>query len=106
MTHRHNSQAIVQGNETAVGTTNGHALECFVYVLGSSGRNIYWTYVGWAIDLDRRLAEHNAGKGARSTRGRSWILLYAERYATRRQAMSREWHLKRDRRFRKLLSQS
>ena len=76
----------------------------FVYVLGSSGKNAYRTYVGWTIDLDRRLAEHNAGKGARSTRGRSWTLLYVERHKTRREAMSREWHLKRDRRFRKLLA--
>jgi putative endonuclease len=79
-------------------------MECFVYILGCSGRNAY-TYVGWTVDLDRRLAEHNAGTGARSTRGRSWALLYAERHANRREAMSREWYLKRDRRFRKLLAQ-
>jgi len=77
---------------------------CFVYVLGSPGKTAYRTYVGWTIDVDRRLAAHNAGKGARSTRGRSWTLLYVERHATRRDAMSREWHLKRDRGFRKLLS--
>jgi putative endonuclease len=95
------SLAPVEGGETTIGTAHDRALKCFVYILGSSGR----TYVGWTIDLDRRLAEHNAGKGARSTRGRSWTLLYAERHATRRQAMSREWFLKRDRRFRKLLSE-
>jgi putative endonuclease len=77
---------------------------CFVYVLGSPGKTAYRTYVGWTVDVDRRLAAHNAGKGARSTRGRSWTLLYVERHATRRDAMSREWHLKRDRGFRKLLS--
>ena len=81
-------------------------MECFVYVLGSTGGNAYRTYVGWTVDLERRLAAHNAGTGARSTRGRSWILLYAERHATRQDAMSREWHLKRDRRFRKSLAQS
>lgn len=78
--------------------------DCFVYVLGSTGKTAYRTYVGWTVDLERRLAEHNTGKGARSTRGRAWALIYVERYVTRRQAMSREWHLKRDRRFRKLLS--
>jgi putative endonuclease len=76
----------------------------FVYVLGSSGKNRYWTYVGWSTDVDRRLAQHNAGAGARSTRGRVWVLLHVERYATRRAAMSREWHLKRDRKFRKKLA--
>jgi putative endonuclease len=76
---------------------------CFVYILGSSGKNAYRTYVGWTVDLDARLAKHNAGSGARSTRGRFWTLLYVERHATRGEAMSREWHLKRDRRFRKSL---
>jgi putative endonuclease len=76
---------------------------CFVYILGSSGKGGFRTYVGWTIDLDRRLARHNAGIGARSTRGRIWFLLYAERHGSRRLAMSREWYLKRDRAFRKQL---
>ena len=88
-----------------IGTTVDRPMGCFVYVLGGFDSKTYRTYVGWTIDLDRRLAEHNAGRGARSTRGRSWTLLYVERYATRREAMSREWHLKRDRRFRKLLAE-
>ena len=74
---------------------------CFVYVLGGNGGR---TYVGWTVDLDARLNRHNAGQGARATRGRTWTLLYAEKYRTRGEAMSREWHLKRDRRFRKQLS--
>ncbi len=79
----------------------------FVYVLGSVGKGGARTYVGWTTDLARRLDAHNAGTGARSTRGRQWELLYAERYPTRADAMSREWHLKRDRRFRKdLVEQS
>lgn len=82
------------------------APKCFVYILGSSGKNTCRTYVGWTNNLDRRLAAHNAGTGARSTRGRVWTLLYAERHGTRREAMSREWHLKRDRHFRKLLTQA
>ena len=79
-------------------------MPCFVYVLGAKGKGGYRTYVGWTNDLDRRIDEHNSGTGARSTRGREWALLYAERHDTRGQAMSREWHLKRDRRFRKDLT--
>ncbi len=75
-------------------------MACFVYVLGSGGGTGYRTYVGWTNDLDARLARHNSGKGARATRGRQWVLLYAERHRNRGAAMSREWHLKRDRRFR------
>ena len=77
---------------------------CYVYVLGSGGAGGFRTYVGWTKDLNRRLAEHNAGTGARSTRGRAGRLLYAGRYRTRGKAMSREWHLKRDRRFRRNLA--
>ena len=84
-------------------------MACFVYILGSEGRggagrsDGFRTYVGWTTDLEKRLAAHNAGAGAKSTRGRQWRLLYAERYLNRGEAMSREWHLKRDRRFRKAL---
>jgi putative endonuclease len=79
--------------------------ECaFVYVLGSLRGVDRRTYVGWCIDLDQRLTAHNAGRGARSTRGRVWALLYAERYPTRREAMSREVSLKRDRAFRAALA--
>lgn len=85
---------------------NGAAIPCFVYVLGSLGKGGYRTYVGWTFDVDGRLAQHNDGTGARSTRGRIWTLIYVEPHATRREAMSREWHLKRDRRFRKQLAQS
>ena len=77
-------------------------MNCFVYILGSEDSRNYRTYVGWTTDLDRRLKQHNAGAGAKSTRGRSWILLYAERYDARSAAMSREWHLKRDKQLRKL----
>ncbi len=76
---------------------------CFVYVLGSAHKGRTTTYVGWTNDLARRLAQHNAGTGARSTRGRIWVLLHSESFATRNEAMSREWHLKRDRVFRKKL---
>lgn len=87
----------------------------FVYVLGSpavaqgmgSGTG-YRTYVGWTLDIDRRLAQHNAGglKGAKSTRGRIWAVIYAERLPTRSDAMRREWSLKRDRGLRRRLAQT
>ena len=44
----------------------------FVYVLKTrnpDGRTV--TYVGWTLDLERRLAEHNGkAAGAKTTRGR------------------------------------
>jgi putative endonuclease len=81
----------------------------FVYVLAAknpNGRVI--TYVGWTLDLERRVAEHNGKrvgvqKGAKSTRGRAWMLVYAEKHRTRKGAMRREFVLKNDRKFRALL---
>ncbi|MFT3728411.1 MAG: GIY-YIG nuclease family protein [Terricaulis sp.] len=82
-------------------TCGDHA---FVYVLGSARGSDRRTYVGWCADLEQRLTAHNSGKGARSTRGRVWVILYAERHPTRRDAMSREVYLKRDRAFRAALA--
>ena len=81
----------------------------FVYVLiarNKSGRTR--TYVGWTLDLDRRLEEHNgvATGGAKFTRGQVWSLVYAEKYRTRRKAMAREYALKHDRAFRAALRAS
>ncbi|MBV17791.1 MAG: excinuclease ABC subunit C [Thalassospira sp.] len=83
----------------------------FVYVLrevgfdpASSRSKLPRTYVGWSTDVAARLATHNSGKGAKTTRGRQWDLVYVERFRTFGQAMSREWHLKRDRKLRKMLA--
>lgn len=76
----------------------------YVYVLGTRTPRGIRTYVGWTLDPQRRLAQHNAGIGAKSTRGLAWSLIYVEQHATRRDAMRREWHLKRDRRFRSELA--
>lgn len=80
-------------------------MPAFVYVLmteNPDGRAI--TYVGWTLDLERRLAEHNGKRaGAKTTRGRVWSLVYAEKHRTRRAAMRREWVLKCDRKFRAAL---
>lgn len=78
-------------------------MSSFVYVLGSFHKGRHISYVGWTTDVAKRLAKHNAGTGARSTKGRVWTLLHTEEFATRNEAMSREWHLKRDRAFRRQL---
>ncbi|MFC4540855.1 GIY-YIG nuclease family protein [Halosolutus amylolyticus] len=52
-------------------------------------------YTGYTTDLDRRLAEHNDGAGAKYTRGRTPVeLRYCEAYGTRSAAMSREYEIK------------
>ena len=53
-------------------------------------------YTGWTNDLEARVRAHNAGRGGKYTRSRRPVaLVYAEAFATKREAMSREWHVKR-----------
>ncbi|MEY4965837.1 MAG: hypothetical protein RL274_1420 [Pseudomonadota bacterium] len=81
--------------------------DAYVYVLVSVAKRLRLSYVGWTSDLDRRLAEHNAvdgrTRGAKSTRGRKWIMVYAEKCLNRSIALRREYRLKRDRKFRAAL---
>jgi len=79
------------------------AMPFFVYMLGCRDDDGARSYVGWTTEPERRLAEHNRGTGARSTRGRAWTMIHLEEHPTRRAATQREWHLKRDRRTRRLL---
>ena len=68
---------------------------CFVYLLQTCDDGTPKSYVGWTVDLDQRLAAHNAGKGAKSTRGRQWRLVHSEPFKTRGAAMAREYALKK-----------
>ena len=75
----------------------------FVYVIGSLKHSKPKTYVGWTKDLNERLRKHNSGKGAKSTRGRKWKILYHEAFNSKKKALSREYYLKKDRFLRKEL---
>ena len=53
-------------------------------------------YTGYTTDLEKRIAAHNSGKGAKYTRSRLPVtLIYHETYPSKEEAMSREWHIKR-----------
>ena len=53
-------------------------------------------YAGYTTDLARRVAVHNAGKGAKYTKSRLPVtLVYFEEFDSEHAARSREWHLKR-----------
>ena len=52
-------------------------------------------YCGWTTNLKKRLASHNAGKGAKYTRSRHPVtLVYFEEFDTKEEAMSREYAIK------------
>jgi putative endonuclease len=75
----------------------------FVYVIGSLKNFKPKTYVGWTKDLNERLRKHNSGKGAKSTKGRKWKIIYHEIFNSKEKALKREYYLKKDRILRKEL---
>ena len=72
----------------------------FVYLLRCSDGTLY---CGWTTDLERRLATHNSGKGAKYTRARRPVeLVYYEELEDKCSAMKREWQIKHMNRAEKL----
>jgi putative endonuclease len=61
------------------------------------------TYVGYTDDIDKRLIKHNSNKGAKSTKGYKWLLIYTKKFMTKSEAMSYEYKLKKDRNKRKVI---
>ncbi len=71
----------------------------YVYMLISmSKKNI--SYVGYTNNLKKRIALHNMGKGAKFTRGRKWKLIYKEKIKSKKEAISREYYIKKNRALR------
>jgi len=59
------------------------------------------TYVGYTSNLKKRIILHNLGKGAKFTRGRKWVLIYKEKYKSKKEAISREYYIKKNTTLRK-----
>ena len=68
----------------------------YVYMLKGVNSKITKTYVGYTNNLKLRLKKHNSGKGAKSTRGYKWKIIYKKRFYDKRLAMSFEYKLKKD----------
>lgn len=65
----------------------------FVYMVECSDQTIY---TGYTTDLERRLEFHNAGKGAKYTRGRLPVkLIYYENYESAGAGLKREYEIKK-----------
>ena len=61
------------------------------------------TYVGFTTNLPERLNKHNSNKGAKSTKGYKWIVIYKKRFINKNEALSYEYSLKKNRKLRKFL---
>jgi putative endonuclease len=72
----------------------------YTYIVECSDGTLY---TGYTNDLEKRIKAHNSGKGAKYTRPRLPVtLVYFEEYETKELAQSREWHIKRLTRAKKL----
>ena len=71
----------------------------YVYMLKSKSIKPV-TYVGYTNNLKNRINLHNTGKGAKFTRGRKWLLIYKEKFKSKKEAISREYYIKNNRTLR------
>jgi putative endonuclease len=66
--------------------------EHYVYVLRCADDTLY---TGYTTDVDRRVAEHDAGEGAKYTRGRTPVTpVHVERHGSKSAALQREHEIK------------
>jgi putative endonuclease len=71
----------------------------YVYVLRCADDSLY---TGYTTDVERRVAEHDAGEGAKYTRGRTPVeLVHVESFGSQSAAMTREYEIKQFSRARK-----
>ncbi|MFC5278399.1 GIY-YIG nuclease family protein [Halorubrum rubrum] len=64
----------------------------YVYVIECADGSLY---TGYTTDVERRVAEHDAGEGAKYTRGRTPVTLrHVESFDSRSAALSREHAIK------------
>ena len=72
----------------------------YVYMLKNISNDKKKTYVGYTHNLKKRLTKHNSNKGAKSTKGYKWQLIFKKKFLSKSTAMSYEYKLKKDRKKR------
>ena len=76
----------------------------FVYLIVTKDKSKKkLSYVGYTVNIKKRLNLHNIGKGAKFTRGKKWKLVYYEKYDSKLDAMKNEYTLKKNYRLRQKL---
>ena len=65
----------------------------YTYIVKCSDGSLY---TGWTNNLEKRIKDHNAGRGAKYTKARRPVVrVYKEEFPTKQEAMKREWEIKR-----------
>ena len=75
----------------------------YVYLIKTIGSCKKKTYVGYSKNLENRLKLHNSNKGAKSTKGRNWKLVYRKKFNSKKLALKYEYYLKKNRKLRNLI---
>ncbi len=68
----------------------------YVYMLLSKHKDNYYTYVGYSKNPSKRVILHNTSKGAKSTRGKHWFIIYKKKYINKSLALKSEYKLKKN----------
>ena len=72
----------------------------YTYIVRCSDGTLY---TGWTNNLEKRIAAHNSGTGAKYTKSRRPVeLVYFEKFETKQEAQSREARIKQLSREQKL----
>ena len=69
----------------------------YVYLIISEKYKNFKTYVGYTNNLKKRLNKHNYNKGAKSTRGRIWKVIFKKNLKQKKLALKYEYFLKKNR---------
>ena len=65
----------------------------YVYIVECSDETFY---TGWTNNLEKRIAMHSNGTGAKYTKGRGPVkLIYHEEFEDKKDAMKREYEIKK-----------
>ena len=73
----------------------------YVYMIKTISGKLNKTYVGYTNNLKKRLYKHNNNKGAKSTKGHKWKIIFNKKFILKSNAMSYEYFLKKNKKLRK-----
>ena len=74
-------------------SSNSAEMKYYVYIIQSQKDQSY--YIGYTQGLEKRLMDHNRGRGRYSSRKSPWNLVYSEEVNTKKEAIIREKRIKR-----------
>ena len=78
-----------------------YSMPFYVYMIKTISGKSNKTYVGYTNNLKKRLSKHNNNKGAKSTKGHKWKIIFKKKFISKSLAMSYEYFLKNDKKLRK-----